>query len=736
MFYEHYLETKLQVIKRDGTKENLDIEKLHKVIEWACGGISAVSVSEIELKSQIHFYSGIKTTDIHETMIKSASSLISEETPNYQYVAGRLISYQLRKQVYNSHIPDHLYERYTKVKNLGFYDSQLDDIYVEAEWNELNDYIDHERDNSLTYASMEQFRSKYLVKNRVTGEIFETPQIAFMLIAMKLFSTYTTNRTKWVKQLYDSLSTFDISLPTPIMAGVRTTRRQYSSCFLIESDDSLNSINATSSAIVKYVADKAGVGVSGGKIRGFGSPIRKGDAYHTGVIPFFKYFNSAVGSCNQGGIRRGSGTMNFMFWHYEVEDMLVLKNNKGTEETRIRDLDYCIHFNKLFYERFLSGGNISLFSPSEVPGLYDAFYRDPDEFKELYEKYERSKVRRKTISASDLFTSFIQERKDTGRIYFMNVDHANSHGSFLPEQAAIRMTNLCVEITLPTVPLNDVNDPMGRIALCILSALNWGKIKSSKDFEKPCELVVRLLDSLIDIQEYILPAAKNFTMDYRPLGIGIVNFAYFLAKNNANYSTPNLELVHEYAEAWSYYLIKASVELAKEKGPCRMSQHTKYAQGILPIDTYKKEVDELVAPVYKMDWESLRSELKKYGIRNATLMACMPAECQSLENKMTLKDDTIATLEEIILSGGVDIDYVHEQMMIGQRFALLKPVELKHSTAYECYYNGPAEVTLVEFEDGSSYEFTENHKLLVNKDGVELFLEIRDIVEGDYIVKK
>lgn len=625
----------MQVIKRDGSKEDLNLEKLHKVLEWSCENISGVSVSEIEVRSELQIYNNIKTSDIHEAMIKSAAGLITEETPNYQYVAGRLISYQLRKQIYNSHIPHHILDQYKKVRDLGFYDNLIGEEYSDEEWDELNNHIDHNRDDLLTYAAMEQYRSKYLVKNRVTGEIFETPQIAYMLISMKLFSSYKENRIKWVKQLYDALSTFDISLPTPIMSGVRTPQRQFSSCFLIESDDSLDSINATSGAIVKYVANKAGVGVSGGKIRGFGSSIRNGDAYHTGVIPFFKHFNTAVGSCNQGGVRKGSGTLNYMFWHYEVEDILVLKNNKGTEESRIRDLDYCIHFNKLFYERFLAGENISLFSPSEVPGLYEAFYRNADEFKELYEKYEKSKVRRKTISASDLFSMFITERKDTGRIYYMNVDHANSHGSFLPEHAPIRMTNLCVEVTLPTVPLNDIKDPLGRIALCILSALNWGKIKSPEDFKKPCELVVRLLDSLIDIQEYVLPAAENFTMDYRPLGIGIINFAYFLAKNNTNYSSPNLELVHEYAEAWSYYLIRTSVDLAKEKGSCKMSKHTKYSQGILPIDTYKKDVDQLVKPNYKMDWNSLRKDLKLYGIRNATLMACMPAETSALISNST-----------------------------------------------------------------------------------------------------
>jgi ribonucleoside-diphosphate reductase alpha chain len=508
----------------------------------------------------------------------------------------------------------------------GYYDSELDNAYSNEEWEELNDYIDHERDNKLAYAAMEQFRGKYLVKNRVTGQIYETPQMAFMLIAMTLFQNYETDRLKWVKDIYDAISTFDISLPTPIMAGVRTPRRQFSSCVLIETDDSLDSINATSSAIIKYVSNKAGIGIGGGSIRALGSPIRGGDTVHTGVIPFWKHFQTAVKSCSQGGVRGGAATMHYPFWHLEVEDLLVLKNNKGTEDNRIRHLDYSVQFNKVMYERLLSGGNITLFSPHDCPDLYEAFFRDADEFRVLYEKYEKSKLRKRSIPAIDLFSSFITERKDTGRIYFQNVDHCNDHGSFDKRKALIKMSNLCQEITLPTTPLNDINDETGEISLCTLAAINWGKIKKPSDFEKPCTLAVRALDSLLDYQDYPVRAAELGTMARRPLGIGIINFAYWLAKNGSTYSSPNLDLVHEYAEAWSYYLIKASVDLAEEVNPCPKHTDTLYSTGILPIDTYKKEVDELVAPVYKMDWDALAFRAAEFGIRNSTLMALMPAE--------------------------------------------------------------------------------------------------------------
>ena len=433
----------IQVVKRNGTREPLDINKFHKVAAYACEGLSGVSVSDLEIKTHIQFYNGIKSDDIQETLIKAAADLISEESPNYQYVAGRLINYNLRKEVYGQYEPISLITHYFEVATAGYYDWGIYDSYSPEEWQELNKYIDHDRDNLLTYAAMEQFRGKYLIKNRVTNQFYETPQMAFMLIAMTLFQDYSKNRIKWVKDLYDAISTFDISLPTPIMAGVRSPQRQFSSCVLIETDDSLDSINATTSSIVKYVSQKAGIGIGGGNIRAVGSPIRNGDASHTGVIPFWKHFQSAVKSCSQGGVRGGAATLYYPLWHYEVEDLLVLKNNKGTEDNRIRHLDYGVQFNKVMYERLLSGGNITLFSPRDVPDLYEAFFQDVDVFRTLYEKYEKNtKIRKKSVPAIDLFSTFMQERKDTGRIYLMNVDHVNDHGSFTKD-APIKMSNLC-----------------------------------------------------------------------------------------------------------------------------------------------------------------------------------------------------------------------------------------------------------------------------------------------------
>jgi ribonucleoside-diphosphate reductase alpha chain len=617
-----------EVIKRDGTKEALDIEKLHKVVFFACEDIAGVSPSEVEMHSQLQFYDGIKSSDIQETLIKSAADLISEDTPNYQYVAGRLITYHLRKMVYGQYEPNSLRELVEKNVERGFYDSEILNYYSKKEFDILNKYIKHKRDENLTYAAMEQFRGKYLVQNRVTGDIYETPQIAYMLIAMTLFNNYDKeHRLKWVKEYYDAISTFDISLPTPVMAGVRTPQRQFSSCVLIETDDSLDSINATTSSIVKYVSQKAGIGIGAGSIRALGSPIRNGDAYHTGVIPFYKMFQAATRSCSQGGVRNGAATLYYPIWHYEVEDLLVLKNNKGTEDNRVRHMDYGVQFNKLMYERLLQGGEITLFSPSDVPHLYYSFFNDQELFKIVYEKAEKNPdIRKKTIKAIDLFSMFMEERKNTGRIYLMNVDHANTHSSFDEKLAPIHQSNLCCEINLPTKPLHNFNDPDGEIALCTLSAINWGNIRKPEDFAKPCELAVRGLDALLSYQHYPVLAAEISTNLRRPLGIGIINLAYWLAKNNTTYQNPDLELIDEYAEAWSYYLIKASNDLAIEQGICPGSIETKYGKGITPNQTYKKDVDELVPHVERMDWESLRKSLKEHGIRNSTLMALMPAE--------------------------------------------------------------------------------------------------------------
>ena len=622
----------IHVTKRDGRKEQLNIEKIHRQVMWATEGISGVSASEVEIRSQLQFYQGMKTHDIQETLIKAAADLISEETPNYQYVAGRLINYHVRKEVYGGINPATIKDHVTKVVKEGYYDSDLLSSYTDSEWEVMETYIDHTRDYDLTYVAMEQWRGKYLVKNRVTGQLFETPQIAYMLISATLFASYPKEtRLKWIKDYYDAISQHDVSLPTPVMAGVRTPQRQFSSCVLIECDDSLDSIIATGGAIVKYVSQKAGIGINVGSIRGVGSAIRNGDAYHTGIVNFIKKFQADVKSCNQGGIRGGAATVYFPFWHYEFEDIVVLKNNKGTEENRARHMDYGIQFNKLAYERLLTGGNLTLFSPKDVPGLYDAFFSDQDRFKEIYEAAEKNpKIRKKTMKALDLFTMFMQERKNTGRIYLMNVDHANTHGSFMEDVAPIRQSNLCAEITLPTKPLRDLNDPNGLIALCTLSAINWGKIREPKDFEKPCTLAVRGLDALLSYQNYPVTAAKSHTDLYRPLGVGIINFAYWLAKNGLKYGDDSaLEMVDEYAEAWSYYLIKASIDLAKEKGACNGNSHTKYSAGIMPIDTRKREVDELVPHQERMPWDSLRRAAKETGIRNATLMALMPSESSS-----------------------------------------------------------------------------------------------------------
>jgi ribonucleoside-diphosphate reductase alpha chain len=618
----------IQITKRDGRKEPLELDKLHKVVFHACEGITGVSASEVEIKSHIQFYTGITSAEIQETLIKSAADLITEETPNYQFVAGRLINYHLRKMVYGAFTPPCLCDIIQKNIDAGFYDPEILELYTKDEINELSNYIVHERDESLTYAAMEQFRGKYLVQNRSTGDIFETPQVAYMLISATLFSSYPKEtRLQIVKDYYTATSLHYISLPTPVMAGVRTPQRQFSSCVLIETDDSLDSINATTTSIVKYVSQKAGIGIGAGKIRAIGSPIRSGDATHTGVIPFYKLFQSAVKSCSQGGVRGGAATLYYPIWHAEIEDMLVLKNNKGTEENRVRHMDYGVQFNKLMYERLINGENITLFSPQDVPGLYDAFYADQDAFQELYEKAERmTSIKKKSVRAIDLFSSFVQERKDTGRIYLMNVDHANTHGAFKEEIAPIRQSNLCCEIDLPTKPLNSIDDEEGEIALCTLSAINWGRIKTPNDFAKPCELAVRGLDALLDYQKYPVIAAQLATEKRRPLGIGIINFAFWLAKNDSNYQDPNLELVDEYAEAWSYYLIKASADLAVEKGACPGTNETKYGDGITPNQTYKEDVNELVKHKERQDWKGLRKQLAETGIRNSTLMALMPAE--------------------------------------------------------------------------------------------------------------
>ncbi|MGL5324599.1 MAG: class 1a ribonucleoside-diphosphate reductase subunit alpha, partial [Aeromonas sp.] len=558
--------------------------------------------------------------------------LISEQTPDYQYMAARLAIFHLRKKAYGQFEPPHLYQHVARLVDMGKYDKHLLEDYTQAEFEELNTHLDHWRDMDFSYAAVKQLEGKYLVQNRVTGEIYESPQFLYILVAACLFSKYPKDtRLDYIKRFYDAVSTFKISLPTPIMSGVRTPTRQFSSCVLIECDDSLDSINATASSIVRYVSQRAGIGINAGRIRGLGSPIRGGEAFHTGCIPFYKYFQTAVKCCSQGGVRGGAATLFYPLWHTEVESLLVLKNNRGVEENRVRHMDYGVQINKLMYQRLIKGGDITLFSPSDAPGLYDAFFADQDKFEELYVKYEQDPaIRKKTLKAVDLFSLMMQERAGTGRIYIQNVDHCNTHSPFDPSVAPVRQSNLCLEIALPTKPLNNIDDESGEIALCTLSAFNLGAIDKLEDLEEMADLAVRALDALLDYQDYPIAAAKKGSMGRRTLGIGVINYAYYLAKNGARYSDGSgLALTHRTFEAIQYYLLKASVQLAREFGPCPLFGETTYAQGILPIDTYKKDLDALCNEPLHLDWESLREEIKSVGLRNSTLTALMPSETSS-----------------------------------------------------------------------------------------------------------
>ncbi|WP_169391765.1 MULTISPECIES: class 1a ribonucleoside-diphosphate reductase subunit alpha [Psychrobacter] len=623
---------KLQVTKRDGRLELINLDKIHKVITWAAEGLDNVSVSQVELKSHIQFYEGIKTRDIHETIIKAAADLISENTPDYQYLAARLAIFHLRKIAYGQFNPPSLFNQVKTLTDNGKYDTHILEDYSREEFDELNDYLDHNRDLNLAYAAVEQMAGKYLVQDRVTKTVFESPQFLYMLVGMCLFANYDkVERLDFVKRFYDATSQFKISLPTPIMSGVRTPSRQFSSCVLIECGDSLDSINATTSAIVRYVSQRAGIGINAGRIRALGSPIRGGEAQHTGCIPFYKLFQTAVKCCSQGGVRGGAATLFYPLWHLEVESLLVLKNNRGVEDNRVRHMDYGVQINKTLYSRLIKGQDISLFSPSDVPGLYDAFFEDQDKFEALYTQYENDKsIRSRQIPAADLFSLMMQERASTGRIYIQNVDHCNTHSPFDASVAPIRQSNLCMEIALPTSPLDNINDETGEIALCTLSAVNLGKVNNITDIEEPAELIVRALDALLDYQDYPVKAAENGSMRRRTLGVGVINYAYYLAKNGTRYSDDSaLGLTHQTFEALQYYLLKASNKLAREQGACPAFKETTYSKGILPIDTYKKDLDSVCQEPLVFDWEALRSDIKAHGLRNSTLTALMPSETSS-----------------------------------------------------------------------------------------------------------
>ena len=625
----------IHVIKRNGEKELLNLEKVHAMVEHACRGLAGVSESAVEMNANLQFFDGIKTADIQEILIRSANDLISLEAPNYQFVAARLLLFGLRKAVYNGH-PDGyppLKEHVDKCVSKGVYDKGILDQYTDEEWEKLSSFMDHDRDYLFTYAGIRQVTDKYLVQDRSTGEIFETPQFMYMMVAATLFQDDDKfYRLEYVKKYYDAISKHRLNIPTPIMAGVRTPLRQFASCVLVDVDDTLDSIFSSDMAIGRYVAQRAGIGINAGRIRGINAKIRGGEVQHTGVVPFLKKFESTVRCCTQNGIRGGSATVHFPIWHQEIEDIIVLKNNKGTEDNRVRKLDYSIQISKLFYERFIANAEISLFSPHDTPGLYDAF--GTDKFDDLYVSYERDKsIPRKTVGAQELFLDLLKERAETGRLYIMNIDHCNSHSSFKDK---VNMSNLCQEITLPTDPINHIDDAAGEIALCILSAVNIGKLKKLDELEELCDLAVRGLEELIDYQDYPVAAAERSTKDRRSLGVGFIGLAHFLAKNGEHYDDQGaLKLVHEVTEAFQYYLLKASNEIAKEKGACSGFSRTKYADGILPIDTYKKDIDELVNPEYNYDWESLRTSITTHGLRHSTLSAQMPSESSSVVSNAT-----------------------------------------------------------------------------------------------------
>lgn len=620
----------IKVIKSDNTKVEIELDKIHKMVEKACRGITGVSESLVEMNSGLQFYDGITTSEIQKILIKSASDLISLESPNYQFVAARLLLFAIQKQVFNTKWKDS--EIYPPLKDLiernvdkGVYIKDLLTDYSDKELKKLDGYLRHSRDFDFTYAGLQQVVDKYLIQDRSSGVIYETPQFMYMLIAMTLFRNYGENRLDYVKRYYDASSQFKINIPTPIMAGVRTPLKQFASCVLVDTDDSLGSIFSSDMAIGRYVAQRAGIGINAGRIRGIGSKIRGGEVQHTGVIPFLKKFESTVRCCTQNGVRGGSATVHFPIWHQEIEDIIVLKNNKGTEDNRVRKLDYSIQLSELFYKRFLANEEITLFSPHNVPGLYEAF--GTPEFDELYEKYERATSIPKTkVSARELITDLLKERAETGRIYIMNIDHCNTHSSFLDK---VNMSNLCQEITLPTDPIEHI-DGDGEIALCILSAINVGVIRDD-ELESLCDIAVRGLEELIDYQEYPVRAAEISTHARRSLGIGYIGLAHYLAKHKVKYDDPKAwQIVHDLTEKFQYYLLKSSNTIAKEKGACFYYHKTKYHNGILPIDTYKKDVDDLVPNKLNMDWEKLRKEIQEHGLRHSTLTAQMPSESSSV----------------------------------------------------------------------------------------------------------
>jgi ribonucleoside-diphosphate reductase alpha chain len=732
----------MKVIKRDGTEQELDLKKIHAVLTWACEGanddaltpIKGVSVSQIEMQAQLHLYDGIPTKSIHETLIKAASELISEDFPNYDHVAARLVWFAVRKEAFSNNLPPHLRKVIYDNVERGVYSKDILKMYTDDEINELNRMIRHERDDYFRFAGAEQMRKKYLVQHRKTKKVFESFQVPYIMVAALLFGNYPKDtRMKYVQAYYDLISKHYISLPTPIMAGLRTKVKQFSSCVLVSSDDSLPSITSTASAIVEYASRKAGLGVDIGRIRAEGQSVRNGDAVTTGVLPFAKYFNAALKSCSQGAVRGASATFNYPIWHLEFEKLVELKNEKGTDESRLRTVDYCIHLNGFMYERWAKRKDITFFSPEEVPDLYQAFYSsDTKKFATLYERYEQDPTKtKKKLPAATVFQKILTERFETGRIYLLHADLVNTQTPFYDP---ITMTNLCTEITLPTTPVT--KDPSeGRIALCSLSAINWGKFgtlakeKEQKEFALTCEMAVRGLDALLSYQEYPRMEAELSTQEYRPLGIGMIGFAHWLAKNDLRWGEEQtLDTTNRMMENMAFHLTAASIQLAEEFGSC--GKRTKYHDGWMPMD------DASLKMPHYLDWNPLREKAKKVGIRNATLMAFMPSECQSWQNKLNLADGTTPNFHELLER--FNIDYAHIEST-GMPTRLSVP-SFNIRTQYgdkpvdSVYYNGYVETYAVTFDDGNTYEFTGNHLIQVKRGGSIQWCRVDELLDGDDVI--
>jgi len=719
----------LNVTKRDGQKTIFDAEKINKVLLWATKEYNNVSASDIAMNAHLQFFPGITTKQIHQVLIESSVNLISEKNPNYQYVASNLLNYLLRKEVFEikTEMP-HLWEVIVRNVQLSFYDPIILDKYTAEEISVINLYIKHKRDYDLTHAGLQQLIDKYLVKDRSTGKTYETPQFAYMLIAMTTFMDHVDKdeRLIHVKKLYDLISLQKISLPTPIVAGIRTPNRQYSSCVLIEVEDSLDSIFNANTAIGQYVAKRAGIGINAGSLRALGSKIRNGEVVHTGVIPFLKMFQSTLHSCSQGGIRKGSATVYFPWWHLEIEDVLVLKNNKGTDDNRVRHIDYGIQFSKLFYQRFIANGDICLFSPNDVPGLYDAF-GDNKKFDELYLKYEADKkIRKKVVKARDLMNTFAQERIGTGRMYVMNIDNVNENSAFIER---IRMSNLCVEICLPTKPIKSIYDidnkketehlSEGEIALCVLAAFNMGQIKSWEELYEAAEYIVRLEDFVIDHQDYPINAAKKM-LQRRSIGVGVTNMAYWMAKNNFKYSdNSGLEAIDEWFEHMQFSLLKASNKLAKEKGPCGYFDQTTYSQGILPIDRYNKNVDKIVKRKYSCDWEGLRPNIKQWGLRNSCLSAGMPAESSAVVQNATNGKEILRALI---------ISKKSKSGIVKQVAPEITKLKNKYEMAFDMPNNTGDTNIVAIMQKWMDQSISANHYYNATEDGISIAGVIKDIL--------